>query len=78
MHKMNEPWTANVVGRMHRYGIKGDELARKCGYSPQYLSMVLNGKKEFSSNESRLKVRRKIFESLHRLEKEVENERLYS
>lgn len=74
MRKMNEPWTANVVGRMHRYGIKGDELARKCGYSPQYLSMVLNGKKEFSSESARLKARRKIFDSLHYLEREVENE----
>ena len=78
MHKMNEPWTANVVGRMHRYGIKGDELARRCGYSPQYLSMVLNGKKEFSSDSSRLKVRRKIFESLHFLEQEVRNERTFN
>ena len=76
MHKMNEPWTANVVGRMHRYGIKGDELARRCEYSPQYLSMVLNGKKEFGSKASKLKVRRKIFESLHYLEMEIENERV--
>ena len=78
MHKLNEPWTANVVGRMHRYGIKGDELARRCGYSPQYLSMVLNGKKEFATKRAHLKVRRNIFESLHTLEKEIENERLYS
>ena len=74
MHKMKEPWTGNVVGRMHVYGIKNDELARRCGYSPQYLSMVLNGKKEFGSEASRLKVRRKIFDSLHFLEMEVRNE----
>ena len=74
MHKLNEPWTANVVGRMHRYGIKNDELARKCGWSPQYLSMILNGKKEFSSDSHKKKVRRIIFDSLFRLEQEVSNE----
>lgn len=74
MHKLNEPWTGHVVGRMHTYGIKADELARRCGYSPQYLSMVLNGKKEFGSEASRLKVRRKIFDSLHIIIKEIENE----
>lgn len=76
MHQLHEEWTANVVGRMHRYGIKGDELARRCQYSPQYLSMVLNGKKEFGSKAAKQKVRRKIFESLHFLEKEIENERV--
>ena len=74
MHKINEPWTANVVGRLHRYGIKMDELARKCGYSPQYLSMVLNGKKEFASEQSKGKCKRIIFDSLCQLEREVANE----
>ncbi len=74
MHKKKEAWTGNVVGRMHVYDIKGDELARRCGYTPQYLSMVLNGKKEFGSDITRLKVRRKIFDSLHYLEKEIDNE----
>lgn len=78
MHKLNEPWTANVVGRMHRYGIKGDELARKCGYSPQYLSMVLNGKKEFSTDEAKTKCRCTIFNGLSELEQEVQYERLHS
>ena len=74
MHKKNEPWTANVVGRMHRYGIKADELARKCGYTPQYVSQILNGKKEFTSVSSKKKTMRKIFNCLHAIEMEVENE----
>lgn len=78
MHKMNEPWTANVVGRLHRYGISQTELARKCDYAPQYLSQILNGKKEFSTDEARFKVKRIIFDSLHDLEQEVQNERRVS
>ena len=74
MHKLNEPWTANVVGRMHRYGIKNDELARKCGWSPQYISMVLNGKKVFSSANAKGRVKRIIFDNLSLLEREVINE----
>lgn len=74
MHKLNEPWTANVVGRMHRYGIKGDELARKCDYSPQYLSQVLNGKRDYKSEEAKEHVQRIIFDSLENIIKEVEDE----
>jgi transcriptional regulator with XRE-family HTH domain len=72
---MNEPWTANVVGRLHRYGISQTELARKCDYAPQYLSQILNGKKEFSSEESIARVKRIIFDSLSELEQEVRDER---
>ena len=71
---MNEPWTANVVGRLHRYGISQTELARKCDYAPQYLSQILNGKKEFSTYESKAKVKRIIFDALSALEKEVRDE----
>ena len=74
MHKLNEPWTANVVGRMHQYGISQSELARKCGYAPQYVSQILNGKKRFSSNESKMKVMKVIFEGLSILEREIEHE----
>lgn len=74
MHQLHEPWTANVIGRMHRYGISQTELARKCGYAPQYVSSILNGKKEFSSEESKAKVKRIIFEGLNSIEKEVRYE----
>lgn len=74
MHQLHEPWTANVIGRMHRYGIKADELARKCGFSPQYLSMILNSKKEFKTEKSKEKTKRIIFEKLHLIEMEVMHE----
>lgn len=52
----NEDWTAHVVGQMHKYKISNRELAARCfdpttrkrGYSPAYLSTVLNGHKELS------------------------------
>lgn len=78
MHKMNEPWTGHVVGRMHTYGIKQDELASKCGFTPQYLSMLLNGKKRFTNEDSKKLAKKVILDKLTELEKEVYNERLYS
>ena len=78
MHKMKEPWTGNVVGRLHVYGISQTELARRCDYAPQYLSQILNGKKEFSTEESLAKAKRIIFGSLSELEQEVRNERRLS
>lgn len=74
MHRLHEPWTANVIGRLHRYGIKMEELARKCDYSPQYLSMILNGKKTFASDEAKYKAKRVIFAGLSELEMEVMHE----
>lgn len=74
MHQLHEPWTANVVGRLHRYGIKMDELAKKCNYSPQYLSQILNGKKTFASEDGKANAKRVIFEGLSKLELEVLNE----
>lgn len=78
MHKMNEPWTANVVGRLHRYGISQTELARKCDYAPQYLSQILNGKKKFKTEESKINTRKVIFAGLNKLEKEIQDERRLS
>ena len=73
-HQLQEPWTGNVVGRMHRFGITQDELARKCNYSPQYLSQVLNGKRDYKSEEAKIKVRRVIFDNLHKIEMEDRDE----
>ena len=42
---LNEAWTADVVGRMHRYRITNVQLANECGYTATYLSLVLNGRK---------------------------------
>lgn len=49
----NEDWTADVVGRMHKYRITNVQLAEACGYTPAYLSTVLNGKKTFESEGKR-------------------------
>lgn len=69
---MREQWTGNVVGRMHIYNIKASELAKACGYTPQYLSMVLSGKKKATSQTKMI-----IFSSLQDLELEVAHERLH-
>ena len=44
--KMLEKWTGEVVGTMHIYGISSKELAKRMNIAPQYLSVVLNGKKK--------------------------------
>lgn len=38
-------WTGHLVGRMHNNGITNIDLANKLGYTKDYISMVLNGKK---------------------------------
>lgn len=43
---MPAQWTAEVIGKMHLYGIKVQELAEYLEYHPKYVSAVLNGKKE--------------------------------
>lgn len=65
--RIKENWTAYVVSRMHRYDISGIELARECGYTPQYLSMVLNCRKEFENKESKQRTKTAIFNGLKRI-----------
>ena len=59
---LNEDWTADVVGQMHKYRITNLDLADECvyytdpdgnerTYTPSYLSVVLNGKKELDDPE---------------------------
>ena len=38
-------WTGDLVGKMHNSRVSSLELAEKLGYSKDYVSMVLNGKK---------------------------------
>ena len=40
---MPEQWTARVVGKMHLLNITKKQLATELGYTPEYVSMVLNG-----------------------------------
>ncbi len=42
---MNELWTAEIVSRLHLMGVTCKELAEECGYTPTYISLLLNGKK---------------------------------
>lgn len=67
MIKTNPDWTAEVVGQMHKFRITGAELADACGYTPAYLSMVLNARKEFASEESRTSTREHIVAALDTL-----------
>lgn len=40
---MSQEWTAEVVARLHLAKIPIKQLAREAGYTPEYVSMVLNG-----------------------------------
>ena len=42
---MPAQWTGNIIGKMHIHGVSMKQLAAYLGYTPQYVSMVLNGKK---------------------------------
>lgn len=68
---LNEDWTADVVGRMHRCRISNAQLAEECNYSAAYLSTVLNGNKVFENDEAKEKTKIRIMEGLTRLESKI-------
>ena len=81
----NEDWTVHVVGQMHKYRIKGTELAAKCiygydsdgtprSYAPSYVSTVINGNKVFESAEAAQKTKELILSALDELVAEREKE----
>lgn len=43
---MPQKWTAGVVARMHLAKITTKQLAEEAGYTPEYVSMVLNGHRD--------------------------------
>ena len=43
---MVEQWAAEVVAKLRMAGMTQKEFARQCGYSEEYLSQVLRGKKD--------------------------------
>ena len=51
---MPQDWTAEVVAKMHTHRITGKCLAKMTGYSPEYISMVLNGHRD--TKEAREKI----------------------
>lgn len=65
---LNEDWTADVVGRMHRCKISNTMLAQECNYSAAYLSTVLNGKKALHDKES---TKDRIYKALERIESRI-------
>lgn len=65
---LNEEWTAEVVGRMHRCRITQTMLANQCDYTSPYLCMVLNGKKKFESEKAKERTKAHIFRALEELE----------
>lgn len=74
MQILNEDWTAEVVGEMHKYRISNVQLADACGLTSPYLSTVLNGKKSFTSEESKQATISKIRNGLHDLIEKIEGQ----
>lgn len=67
---LNEDWTADVVGRMHRCRIRNEQLAQECGYTATYLSTVLNGNKNLS-DKGKEETKDRIFKALERIESQI-------
>ena len=38
-------WTVEVIANLRIFGIKQKDCAKQCGYTPQYMSQVLRGRK---------------------------------
>ncbi|MCC8043870.1 MAG: hypothetical protein LIP12_00015 [Clostridiales bacterium] len=86
---LNEDWTAEIIGQMHKYRITGVQLAEECnnpygerydktGYSSAYLSMVLNGRKKFESDEAKDNTKRTIQAALDRMIEKIKGESDYA
>lgn len=73
MRRLKEEWTGDIVGRLHYLDATQIELAEHCGYTPEYLSSVLNGKKHFESDYAKRCTKRRIFAALEELEREILN-----
>lgn len=68
---LNEDWTADVKGRMHRFRISNAQLAEEAEYAPAYVSTVLNGGKHFENDESKERTKDRILQALERLESAI-------
>lgn len=58
---MPAQWTAQLIGEMHLNGITKKQLAEEAGIRPEYVSMLLNGRREPRNAERML---RNAFERL--------------
>ena len=63
---LREKWVAELVAKMYRCGITSKDLAKRTGFTPPYISMLLNGKKH-ATEETRLK----LFNAVSEMEREV-------
>jgi len=43
---LHPEWTGDVIGKLHVHGLSIKELAESMGYTHEYLSIILNGKRE--------------------------------
>lgn len=68
---IKEAWTGEVIGKLHQLGESQIDLAKRCGYTPQYLCSVLNCKKQFESSYAKELTKKKIFRALTEMEKEI-------
>jgi len=48
-------WTAEIIGKLHINGVTHKRLADAVGWHPKYLSAVLNGKKNPTGAENKLR-----------------------
>lgn len=51
---MAEKWTGEVIATLHLNRIKQKELAKKIGWTQQYLCLVLNGKVQPAGAEEKV------------------------
>lgn len=51
---MTENWTGGIVATMHTHRIKQSELAQEMGLTFQYVSMVLNEKRQPKGMKERM------------------------
>lgn len=42
---MIEPWTGELIGRMHNEEVTLEDISKELGCSKGYVSMILNGKR---------------------------------
>ena len=70
MKELNS-WVVELFGKLKQYGIQQNDLAKEMGVSVQWVSDVLNGKREAKNSEAEFnKALKKIIEE--RTEKNAE------
>lgn len=52
---MPAQWTAEIIGLLHLYGISRKHLAEYLDCTPEYVTMVLNGKRSPKGAEEKFK-----------------------